>query len=117
MKLTTAEVANATEKFFAELEEDEKTLVDAITKSLTPETLARFLKYAKDAGNWNGTPLVGGNVGGDPADKGYLTAMKKAGIITTWEDRDRINGRVTVSVWMEFTDAGKALAKANGVTL
>lgn len=84
---------------------------------ITDATLARFLAYAKDAGNWGGAPLVGGNVGGDPADKGFILNMKKAGLVTTWEDRDVINGRVTVSVWVEFTDAGKALAAAHGITL
>lgn len=83
----------------------------------TENTLNRFIKYAQDAGNWGGSPLVGGNVGGDPADKGFILNMKKAGLITTWEDRGVINRRVVVSVWLEFTDSGKALAAAHGVTV
>lgn len=76
---------------------------------ITNDTEARFMQYARDAANWGGTPLVGGNVGGDPADKGYITAMKKAGLVTTWEDCG--------GVWMRFTDNGKSLAKSHGVTL
>jgi hypothetical protein len=30
--------------------------------NLTEQSKALFLAYAKDAGNWGGTPLVGGNV-------------------------------------------------------
>lgn len=53
---------------------------------MTSRTLARFLEYARDAPNWGGMPLVGGNVGGDAADNGYLTAMKKQGLIRTQLD-------------------------------
>lgn len=29
--------------------------------TLTPASLSLFRAFAEDAGNWNGTPLVGGN--------------------------------------------------------
>lgn len=77
---------------------------------LTPSSLALFLDYANDAGNWGGTPLVGGNVGGDlKAERGNLTDMKKKGYITTAsEDGD---------TWVCFTAKGKALAAEHGITI
>jgi Ser-tRNA(Ala) deacylase AlaX len=68
-------------------------------------TMTRFTEYADDAGNWNGTPLVGGNVGGDPADKGFILNMKKQGLVETDEDEDG-------NVWMFFTEKGRKLALA-----
>tara|TARA_R110000824_G_scaffold21839_2_gene80988 strand:+ start:187 stop:456 length:270 start_codon:yes stop_codon:yes gene_type:complete len=82
--------------------------------TLAPATLARFVAYAGDAQNWSGTPLVGGNVGGEPADKGYLLHMKKAGLITTWEER--MPGEAP-DVWIDFTDKGVALAAEHGIDL
>ena len=76
--------------------------------NITPQSLALFLVYARDAGNWSGTPLVGGNVGGSRADRGNLTQLKRAGLIVTQED----NG-----TWIHFTDAGNALALAHDVDL
>ena len=73
------------------------------------DTLARFLEYAADAENWNGQPMVGGNVGGDPADKGFLLNMKKNGWITTDEDDD--------TLWMNFTDKGKEVASEYGLVI
>jgi hypothetical protein len=77
--------------------------------ALAPASLARFIEYAEDADNWSGSPLVGGNVGGDPADVGYLTNMKRCGMVSTWEDEG--------DVWIEFTDAGRALAGEHGVEI
>ena len=71
-------------------------------------TTARFLAYYEDQDNWSGTPLVGGNVGGDSADKGFIVNMKKRGWITT-EDIDNDG-----CVWMDFTDAGRAQAALHG---
>ena len=83
----------------------------------TPETLARFIEYAKDAGNWNGQPLVGGNVGGDKADAGFILNMKLAGLITTTAERPRTHGVQAPIVWMRFTAAGKALALQHGIKI
>jgi hypothetical protein len=71
-----------------------------------------FIAYAKDAGNWSGTPLVGGNVGGSKEERGNLTQLKQAGLITT--QRDEENSACT---WIYFTDAGKAYAASLGITL
>jgi len=66
-------------------------------------TTYRFLDYYRDAANWAGTPLVGGNVGrNDDSDKGYVLNMKKRGWITTWEDDG--------DVFMDFTEEGEAVA-------
>jgi hypothetical protein len=77
--------------------------------NITETSLKVFLAYADDAGNWNGTPLVGGNVGGDKAERGNLTQLKVAGLITT----DIEEGHT----WLFFTDAGKALAAQHGITI
>ena len=72
-------------------------------------TESRFFEYAKDAGNWGGYPLIGGNVGGDAADKGFIVNMKKRGLITTFvQDGD---------IWMDFTEKGLALALENGIEI
>lgn len=75
-------------------------------KKLAAATHTRFVEYYKDAGNWDGSPLVGGNVGGEPADKGYIVNMKKAGLVETWMDDG--------DVWMDFTDLGHAYFTQHG---
>lgn len=80
-----------------------------LASALTPASLKLFLEYADDAGNWNGTPLVGGNVGGSARDRGNLTHLKISGLITT----DRDEG----CTWVSFTAAGIALAALHGITI
>ena len=77
------------------------------SKFLTPDVLALFDELVNDAPNWSGTPLFGGNVADSPANKGHLTALKKAGLVRTWQDEDNRKCH-----WVSFTDAGDALAKA-----
>lgn len=76
---------------------------------ITRQSLALFLDYAHDAGNWSGTPLVGGNVGGTAADRGNLTQLKRAGLITTFKDDGH--------TWIGFTDDGIALAAEHGIAI
>jgi hypothetical protein len=78
-------------------------------KTLTPDSLALFLAYARDAGNWSGTPMVGGNVGGSKADAGNLTDLKKAGLLTTFVDDG--------NKWIKFTAAGIALAAEHNIEI
>lgn len=86
-----------------------KFLVGQHQIDITERSLALFLDYARDAGEWSGTPLVGGNVGGLPSDRGNLTQLKRAGLVTTFvHDGD---------AWMKFTDAGKSLARLHGVRM
>lgn len=76
---------------------------------LTEASKSLFIRYAKDAGNWSGTPLVGGNVGGSKEDRGNLTDLKKNGLITTFHDEGHI--------WISFTDAGREYAASLGITI
>ena len=76
---------------------------------ITDESLRVFLAYAKDACNWGGAPLVGGNVGGDKAERGNLTQLKRAGLIETSIDCG--------DVFIFFTAAGEALAAEHYITL
>lgn len=76
---------------------------------ITARSLALFLDYAQDAGNWSGEPLVGGNVGSNAEDRGNLTQLKRAGLLTTFRD-----GR---QAWVQFTPLGKRLAAEHGIVL
>ena len=74
---------------------------------ITAKSLEVFLAYARDAANWSGTPLVGGNVGGGPEERGNLTQLKRAGLIGTFKS-DGLH-------WVTFTEAGTKLAAEHGV--
>jgi len=77
--------------------------------NITERSKELFIAYAKDNGNWSGTPLVGGNIADTKEDRGNLTQLKKAGLIKTWTDENRI--------WLDFTPAGKAYAKELGIQI
>jgi hypothetical protein len=77
------------------------------TQEITEASKQVFIAYAKDAANWSGTPLVGGNVGGTKEERGNLTQLKRAGLITTMLD-----GKHT---WLAFTPAGVRFAAELGL--
>lgn len=79
------------------------------TGGLTEQSLALFLAYAKDAGNWSGTPPVDGNVAGTAEGRGNLTQMKQRGLITTF----RYDG----GAWVDFTPEGRTLAAAHNIVI
>lgn len=79
------------------------------TGGLTEQSLALFLAYAKDAGNWSGTPPVDGNVAGTAQGRGNLTQMKRRGLITTF----RYDG----GAWVDFTPEGRTLAAAHNIVI
>lgn len=83
-----------------------------MTTTITEGSLKLFIELADDAGNWSGTPLFGGNVGGDKASKGHLTHLKRLGLVRTEVDFDDSS-----CSWVYFTDAGKALAAEHGINL
>lgn len=66
---------------------------------LTPGSLELFKALVEDAPNWSGTPLITVT----PAERGYLTHLKKLGLLTTFVEEDGCS-------FAAFTDAGKALA-------
>lgn len=78
---------------------------------LTPASLELFLKFARDAANWSGTPLIGGNFDFTKADAGNLTDLKKHGLVTTTRDDDN-----RLCFWLDFTPAGLELAAAHGLS-
>ena len=95
-------------RYFAFMKaETRETQGNAMT--ITEQSKKLFLAYASDAGNWNGSPLVGGNVGGSKEDRGNLTQLKRAKLITTFSDEG--------CLWIVFTAAGKAFAAENNVDL
>lgn len=70
---------------------------------ITKRSLTLFLELAKDAGNWSGTPLLAGSA----SDRGNVTQLKAAGLITTLTDRGE--------TFVCFTSTGQALAAQHGI--
>jgi len=68
--------------------------------TLTFASSALFVSLVGDAGNWSGTPIVEVT----PAQRGNLTDLKKAGLLTTHSDRG--------CVFAYFTAKGVELAKS-----
>ena len=76
---------------------------DSQPATLTPASVALFTALAEDAPNWSGTPMVDVS----PQERGNLTALKKAGLLTTFTDAG--------CVFAEFTPAGAAYAATLGI--
>ena len=72
---------------------------------ISENSRAYFAAAAADAGNWSGTPLVGGNfrVLGDKEDRGLITDLKRAGLLTTFMSDG--------NAWISFTAHGMEQAK------
>ena len=79
------------------------------TVILTEASTALFLEFARDADNWNGQPLVGGNVTITKEERGNLTQLKRAGLVTTFVEEGNTR--------LDFTDAGKALAATHSIKI
>ena len=78
--------------------------------NITEQSKALFLAYAKDAGNWNGMPLVGSvHVGNAREDRGNLTQLKRAGLVVTEKEPGY--------TWLMFTNEGIEFAAQNGIDL
>lgn len=91
--------------------EDDAPVAQPASMNLTKKSIDLFVAYAEDADNWSGSPLVGGNVGGSKEDRGNLTQLKKAGLITTDYEQD------DDCTWINFTDMGVEYAAALGITI
>lgn len=76
---------------------------------ITTGSLELFKAYAHDAGNWSGNPLVGGNVRQTPEHNGYLTHLKKLGLVKTFSEGG--------CVWIKFTEFGKMYAAEMGIVI
>jgi len=95
---------NAVEKSVANAAAAEKKQIDAVVaviESLPANARQLFFLYVRDAGNWSGTPLVGGNVRllGVREDRGLLSHIKQAGLVTTDTDEG--------CTWLHFTALGR----------
>lgn len=79
-------------------------------KDLTPDSLAVFTLYAKDAGNWAGQPMVA-NYSKErmKSIRGNLADLVKKGLIVIFESDD--------CEFIDFTNAGQALAAELGINL
>lgn len=76
---------------------------------ITETSKQLFIDFAKDAGNWSGMPLVGGNVASSKELRGNLTQLKRAKLVGTQADEGQ--------TWLYFTDAGIAYAAELGIDL
>lgn len=72
-----------------------------MTINLSENSKAFFIALMKDAGNWSGSPLFGGNVGGSQESKGWLTDLKRKGLLITEQDGDNRKCQ-----WVYFTNKG-----------
>lgn len=82
---------------------------------LTTRSQEIFMAFAKDAGNWSGMPIIGANVDIQGSqDRGNLSDLVQKGLISIHDDKNQ--GQATVQ-FICFTEAGKAFAKENGVTI
>ena len=72
------------------------------TVSFTPASETLFKALASDAVNWNGEPLLDGNVFTDKHLRGNITHLKKLGLIITFKEEG--------NTWVQFTDKGKEVA-------
>lgn len=83
---------------------------EPVSKLATTATLKTFIEYAKDAENWGGLPYVSeGNIACTKQMRGHLSHLVQAGLITIHDDG--------LSNYIQFTDAGKVLAKDFGITV
>lgn len=85
--------------------------------TLTAASHDLFIDFAEDADNWNGFPLVNGNVTVDKQQRGNLSDLVQKGLIKVEEVKDTVNGRTRTDSWIAFTAAGVAYAAEHGVDL
>lgn len=78
---------------------------ETLELDITSKSLEVFVRYARDADNWLGLPLVDGSV----KERGNLTQLKRAGLIVTFSDGG--------CVWLSFTKAGRELAAQHGIEI
>lgn len=76
-----------------------------MTNTLTAASHELFMQLARDAGNWNGCPMVDVT----PEQRGNLTDLKRSGLLSTFTDEG--------IVWADFTEAGRKYAAEHGVTV
>jgi len=81
--------------------------LNAMQAHMTPDSLATFLLYAEDAGNWSGVPWVSiGNIRPTKEQRGNLSDLVKKGFIQIFEDDG--------DKYIQFTESGKNLAEKHG---
>lgn len=78
--------------------------------ALTAASHDTFMMYAEDAGNWSGNPWVSeGNIQPTKEQRGNLSDLVKKGLIEICDYEP--------GTYIEFTEAGKAYAAANGIQI
>lgn len=83
---------------------------EPISAVATTESLKTFLMYAEDSENWGGLPYVSeGNIDCTKQMRGHLSHLVQAGLIDIHNDG--------LSNYIQFTDAGKSLAKDFEITV
>ena len=78
-----------------------------MTTPITPASEALFRDLWEDAPNWSGQPLLGGNVEITKEERGNLTQLKRAGLLSTFLDEG--------NVWVSFTPEAETYAVSIGL--
>lgn len=79
---------------------------------LTADSLETFLKYVRDAGNWDYCPWIsGGNVECTKAMRGNISDLVQKGLILTHDHEGM--GRAK-DMYLTFTETGRQLAAKHG---
>lgn len=89
------------------------------TEKISANAKRLFALYAADAANWGGTPLFNGNVSllGEKEDRGLLTVLKKAKLVTSHSESAKDAGTSQDCTWIEFTEKGREYAAEIGVSI
>lgn len=74
---------------------------------ITETSLQFFKELAGDANDWDGTPLLGGNVVMTKELRGNLTQLKHEGLLIT----EKADGHD----WIRFTEKGRDFARELGI--
>ena len=74
---------------------------------ITAASQELFTLLAEDAGNWGSMVPTDGNIDMTAAQRGNLTQLKKAGLVTTTQYEG--------AAWVLFTAAGVAYAEELGI--
>ena len=80
-----------------------------VKSQISKTSLKIFLEYAKQAGSWDGSPMVGlgEEFGSARAQRGNLTQLKRAWLLATIDEEG--------NNWILFSTAGAKLARENGI--
>jgi hypothetical protein len=78
---------------------------------MTEATLAQFLRFARTSQDEGREVALDGVT--TPGEKGYITNLKKLGLVETWV----CEGDPFQTLWLGFTQQGRELAASHGIAV